>query len=141
MTSASQALPQQVDWLVDRFVDRTPGVANAVVVSADGLLLAISRDLARDAGDQLAAVTSGLSSLTMGAARVFDAGVVRQTIVEMDAGYLFVMGISDGSQLAVLTATTADIGQVGYEMAHLVSQVGPSLTPELRRELHHALPR
>ena len=30
---------QNLNWLVTNFVDRVPGVAHAVVVSADGLLL------------------------------------------------------------------------------------------------------
>lgn len=140
-TEPGTALPQQVDWLVDNFTEQVAGVANTIVVSADGLLLAMSRGLDRATGDQLAAVTSGIASLTAGAARVFDGGSVQQTIVEMDAGHLFVMSISDGSQLAVLASHRADIGQVGYEMAQLVTRVGPALTPELRRELHEALPR
>jgi predicted regulator of Ras-like GTPase activity (Roadblock/LC7/MglB family) len=140
-TTETSALRQQVDWLVDAFVERVPGVGNAVVVSSDGLLLAMSRGLDRAAGDQLAAVTSGLASLTAGASRVFDGGPVAQTVVEMHAGYLFVTTISDGSQLAVLASVDADIGQVGYEMAQLVQRVGTSLTPELRARLHAALPR
>lgn len=141
MSAAPSALPQQVDWLVDDFADRVPGVANALVVSSDGLLLAMSEGLTREAGDQIAAVTSGLASLTRGASRFLDGGPVTQTVVEMEAGYLFVMTISDGSHLAVLAGGTADIGQIGYEMARLVARVGASLTPELRARLHEALPR
>ena len=34
------------------------------------------------------------------------------------------MSVGDGSNLAVLTQESADIGQVGYEMALLVDRVG-----------------
>ncbi|MEU6647398.1 roadblock/LC7 domain-containing protein [Saccharomonospora sp. NPDC046836] len=122
-------------WLITDFVRRVPGAAHAVVVSADGLLLAASEGLPRDRADQLSAVASGLISLTLGAARCFEAGNVNQTVVEMEGGYLFLMSISDGSCLAVLAAPTADIGTVAYEMTLLVDRVGQQLTPELRAQL------
>lgn len=122
-------------WLVANFVERVPGVAHAVVVSADGLMLTSSARLPRDRADQLAAIASGVISLTQGAARCFDAGGVVQTIIEMDHGIVALMSISDGSCLAVLAAPTCDIGLVGYEMTLLVDRVGQILTPELRAEL------
>ena len=95
---------QDLSWLLANFADRVPGVAHAIAVSADGLLLAASRDLPRDRADQLAAIASGLVSLTQGAARCFEGGAVLQTVVEMDNGFLFLMSISDGSSFAVLAA-------------------------------------
>src|SRR3979409_1451740 len=92
---------QDLGWLLANFADRVPGVAHAIAVSADGLLLAASRDLPRDRADQLAAISSGLVSLTQGAARCFEGGAVLQTVVEMDNGFLFLMSISDGSSFAV----------------------------------------
>jgi len=132
---------QNINWLINNVVDNVPGVAHVIVVSADGLLLAVSSGLPRDRADQLAAVASGLSSLTQGAARVFEGGDVKQTIVEMEHGFLFVMSISDGSWLAVLASRSCDIGLVGYEMALLVSRAGEVLTPTLRVEMQAALPR
>ena len=63
---------QDLGWLLANFADRVPGVAHAVAVSADGLLLASSRDLPRDRADQLSAIASGLVSLTQGASRCFE---------------------------------------------------------------------
>jgi predicted regulator of Ras-like GTPase activity (Roadblock/LC7/MglB family) len=131
----AQAQPGQFSWLVNDFVDRVPGVAHAVVVSADGLLLTSSARLPLDRADQLAAVASGCVSLTRGAARCFEAGEVRETIVEMERGIMLLMAISDGSCLAVLAAPVSDIGQVAYEMTLLVDRVGQILTPELRAQL------
>src|SRR5919202_781945 len=84
--TAPQTQPSRFGWLVSNFAERVPGVAHAIVVSADGLLLTSSDRLPRDRADQLAAVASGLVSLTQGAARCFDAGGVIQTVVEMDRG-------------------------------------------------------
>lgn len=124
--------PDQFGWLVDDFVGRVPGVAHSVVVSADGLLLTASAHLPTDRADQLAAVTSGLISLTQGAARCFDAGQVVQTVVEMERGMVLLMTVGDGSCLAVLAAPDSDIGLIGYEMTLLVDRVGRQLSPELR---------
>jgi predicted regulator of Ras-like GTPase activity (Roadblock/LC7/MglB family) len=130
---------RDLNWLIDNFATRSPGVAHAMVVSADGLPVAVSQRLDPAMADQLAAIASGVASLSQGAARYFDAGTVKQTVVEMDRGFLFVMAISDGSCLAVLAASSCDVGGVGYEMATLVVRVGEVLTPCLRAELQAAL--
>jgi predicted regulator of Ras-like GTPase activity (Roadblock/LC7/MglB family) len=132
---------QNLNWLVSNFAKSVPGAAHAIVLSADGLLMAVSERLDRARADQLAAVASGLASLTQGAARIFTGGTVTQTIVEMERGFLMVMSVSDGSCLAVLAAPSCDIGLIGYEMALLVARTGEVLTPELRAELQAALPR
>jgi len=123
---------QDVSWLLNNFSFQVPGVAHVVAVSADGLLLASTNDLPVERADQLAAITAGVISLTDGASRAFEGGPIRQTIIEMDAGYLFLMSVSNGSALAVLAARTCDVGQVGYEMALLVDRVGGALTPGAR---------
>ncbi len=139
--TAPRTQPSQFGWLVDDFVGRVAGVAHSVVVSSDGLLLTASAHLPRDRADQLAAVASGLISLTQGAARCFEAGQVVQTVVEMERGIVLLMAISDGSCLAVLASPSCDIGLVGYEMTLLVERVGQLLTPQLRAELQSSLGR
>ncbi len=123
---------QDLNWLITNFAERVQSVAHAIVVTADGLPLAFSDGFPQDRADQLAAVTSGLTSLTQGAARVFEGGPVTQTVVEMRRGLLLVMTISDGSTLAVLASADSDMGLVAYEMALLVERVGQALTPALR---------
>ena len=126
---------KDLNWLVTNFVERVPAVAHAIVVSSDGLPVVSSQGFPPDRVDQLAAVTSGLTSLTTGAARIFEGGGVAQTVVEMHRGLLIVMAISDGSSLAVLASADCDMGLVAYEMALLVERVGRALTPQLRSTL------
>jgi predicted regulator of Ras-like GTPase activity (Roadblock/LC7/MglB family) len=128
---------QEMSWLLSNFADSVAGIAHVVAVSADGLLLASSRDLPADRGDQLAAIAAGVVSLTDGASRMFQAGGALQTVIEMDSGYLFLMSISDGSCMAVLAARSCDVGQVGYEMALLVERVGKALVPARREAMAH----
>lgn len=132
---------QNLNWLVSSFATRVAGVTRALVVSADGLLIAMSESVDRAKADQLAAITSGLSSLTHGAARCLGNQTVKQLIVEMEGEFLFVMSVSDGSALCVTASATADLGFVGYEMTLLVSRVGGALTPAMRFELQSSLPR
>lgn len=130
-----------LNWLLEGLCRRTTGVLHAIVVSSDGLLMAVSPGLDRPTADQLSAVTAGLASLTRGAARCFEGGAVRQVMVDMEEGFLFVTSISDGSSLAVVAADDADIGLVGYEMATFVNQASRVLTPTLVTELRTRLPR
>jgi uncharacterized protein len=139
--TVTQARPERFGWLVDDFVNRVPGVAHALVVSAEGMPMTASAHLPRDRADQLAAVASGLVSLAQGAARCFDAGQVVQTVVELERGIMLLMSISDGSSLAVLAAPTCDIGLVGYEMTLLVDRVGQQLTPQVRTGVYGAIGR
>jgi uncharacterized protein len=126
--------PGDLSWLITTFVTRTADVAHAVVVSSDGLPLAFNDGFPQERADQLAAVTSGLSSLTQGASRVFEGGLVVQTIVELERGVVLVMMVSTGASLAVLASPTCDLGLVAYEMTLLVERVGKFLSPTTRSQ-------
>jgi predicted regulator of Ras-like GTPase activity (Roadblock/LC7/MglB family) len=131
---SSKPYRQELNWLVTEFTTRVADVAHAIVVSADGVPLALSTGIPVDAVEQLAAITSGLTSLMQGAARVFEGGAPTQALVEMDGGLMFVKAVSDGSSLAVLTAPECDTRQISYEMTLLVEAVGELLTPAIRSE-------
>ncbi|WP_420115606.1 roadblock/LC7 domain-containing protein, partial [Micromonospora sp.] len=79
---------RDLDWVMSRFVDDVPDAAHAILVSADGLLMASSTSIPGERAEQVAAVSSGLASLAVGAARLFEGGSVMQTIVEMEMGFL-----------------------------------------------------
>jgi uncharacterized protein len=118
---------QDLNRLVTSFTEQVPAVAHAAVVSGDGLPLAASAGLPRDQIDQLAAVTSGITKMVQGAARIFQGGPVAQAVVVMEQGTLIMMTLDSNSVLAVLTAPECDMGSVAYEMTLLGDQVGPAL--------------
>jgi predicted regulator of Ras-like GTPase activity (Roadblock/LC7/MglB family) len=128
----SSVYRQDLNWLITGFTSRVADVAHAIVVSADGVPLAVSQYLPQDCVGQFAAITSGLVSLVQGAARIFEAGLATQALVEMENGLLFVMAISDGSCLAALAGAQCDTAVVSYEMTLLVEAVGDILTPAAR---------
>ena len=83
MTRATQR--ESLDWLVTKFADEVSGVAHAILVSADGLLMAASSRMPTERADQLAAVASGLASLATGSA------VSNACIFSSDSGYFFIL--------------------------------------------------
>ncbi len=123
------------NWLLTNFAQSTSGVTDAVAVSSDGLLMAMSSSLERAGAEQLAAIIAGMTSLAESTARCFALGALDQVIVAMTGGYLFVSSVSDGSRLGVLADRRCDVGAVGYQMTMLVERVGAALTPALVAEL------
>ena len=122
----------QLSWLLDNLVGRVEHVRQAVILSRDGLVVATSQNMDRKDGDHLSALAAGVQSLGRGAGRHFGGGEVRQTIIEMSAGFLFVTAAGHGTCLAVLTASDADVGLIAYEMAILVQRTGDHLQVNTR---------
>ncbi|GGV78885.1 roadblock/LC7 domain-containing protein [Streptomyces gelaticus] len=142
---------RNLHWLLSNLVEEVPGVHSVTVVSSDGLML-LSSDpghlAARSTGGQdgpkgssadLATIVSGIGSLTIGAAKLMDGGGVKQTMVAMDEGSVFVMSISDGSLLGVHATPDCDMSVIAYHMALFVGRAGHVLTPELRSELRKSM--
>ena len=115
-------------WLLDDLVERVPPVRQAVVLSADGLLMGASAGLGREDAEHLSAMAAGFQSLAKGASRHFRAGPVRQTVVELESAFLLVTAAGQGACLAVLAGSDADLGLIAYEMAMLVTRVGQKLS-------------
>ncbi|MFJ8855076.1 roadblock/LC7 domain-containing protein [Streptomyces sp. NPDC102437] len=141
---------RNLHWLLSNLVEEVPGVHSVTVVSSDGLML-LSSDpghlIARTDGQggprgssaDLATIVSGIGSLTIGAAKLMDGGGVKQTMVAMDEGSVFVMSISDGSLLGVHATPDCDMSVIAYHMALFVGRAGHVLTPELRSELRKSM--
>ncbi|MFI6867648.1 roadblock/LC7 domain-containing protein [Nocardia sp. NPDC050406] len=140
-THYSETDPHTFNWLLADFVRTTSGVRDAVAVSSDGLLTAMSAGLDRTGADRLAAIVSGLSSLSRSASRSYDFDGLRLIMIEMDRGFLLVSAVSDGSCIGVIAESDADVGLVGYQMAVLADRAGNLLTPALVSELRESLAR
>ncbi|MFF4253368.1 roadblock/LC7 domain-containing protein [Streptomyces sp. NPDC001663] len=132
---------QTFNWLLANFVKNTDGVRDAVAVSSDGLLIAVSDGLGRTEADHLAAIVSGLSSLARSASKRYGFDGVKLIMIEMGRGFLLVSAVRDGSCLGVLADSSGELGLVGYEMAVLAERAGDLLTPALIADLRQALPR
>ncbi|MEN8650938.1 roadblock/LC7 domain-containing protein [Streptomyces sp. 21So2-11] len=144
---------RNLHWLLSNLVEEVPGLLSVAVVSSDGLLLlssdpdravgpaaaATRQDGPKGSSADLATIVSGLASLTQGAAKLMDGGGVKQTMISMADGSVFVMSISDGSLLGVHATPDCDMSVVAYHMALFVGRAGHVLTPELRSELRKSM--
>ena len=122
----------QLNWLLDNLVDQVEHVQRALVLSRDGLVVAASRRLTPEDSEHLSALAAGLQSLARGTGRHFRAGEVRQTIIEMESAFLFVIAAGQGTCLAVLTSADPNVGLIAYEMAMLVRRMGKYIAAEPR---------
>ena len=120
------------DRLLTDFAERVPGVLRATVVTADGVLVAVSDRTQPDQLEPLSAIAAALISLASAAARIFDGGAVTQALVTMARSTLVIMATDHGASLAVLTIATADLDMVAYEMTMLVEESGSSFIPPAR---------
>lgn len=142
---------RNLHWLLTNLVEEVPGLLSVAVVSSDGLMLLSSDPGRNQPTDQqaprgpkgssadLATIVSGVGSLTIGASKLMGAGGVKQTMVAMEEGSLFVMSISDGSLLGVHATPDCDMSVIAYHMALFVGRAGHVLTPELRSELRQSM--
>ncbi|MEV3927215.1 roadblock/LC7 domain-containing protein [Actinomadura coerulea] len=141
-------------WLLQEFTSRVAGVTHAVLVSTDGLKMAVS-GLDTDAADRTAAWMSSLHSLARSASTLIEApdGGFRQLVIE-DASFLVFVMSADfaaatgpslqpgaesglvGCVLGVLADPDADVGMVGYEITLLVKSVSEHLTTATRGGRH-----
>jgi predicted regulator of Ras-like GTPase activity (Roadblock/LC7/MglB family) len=122
----------ELDWLLATMVEKVDHVRQAIILSADGLVLATSPEITKDDADHLAALSAGMQSLARGASQQLSGGDVRQTVVEMDQALLFIAAAGSGTCLAVAADVEADAGQIAYEMTVLVKRVGKHMVANPR---------
>lgn len=113
--------------LLNDTVRRGPQAVHAIVVSADGLLLASSEGLGGDQARQLSAVASGFHRLAEDTGRHFGGDAVLQTVVKMERGCLLVCAAGENACLAVLAPEGADTGLVASGVTRLADRVGQHL--------------
>jgi predicted regulator of Ras-like GTPase activity (Roadblock/LC7/MglB family) len=126
----------QLGWLLDNLVARVANVRQALLLSRDGLVVARSQNMSREEADNLSALAAGVHSLARGIGKQVGNEEVRQTIIEMDSAFLFVMAAGQGTCLAVLASADANLGVMAYEMAMLVRRMGVHLTAGPRQADH-----
>jgi predicted regulator of Ras-like GTPase activity (Roadblock/LC7/MglB family) len=125
---------EKLNWLLESLLERTPGARHALVLSRDGLKLCRTPELSIDRADQLAAIASGIQSLTHGASMEFGdgSGGVRQAMAEFYGGILFIVEAGAGAHLAVVADEDSDVGLIGHNMSELIEQLGEHLSAEPR---------
>jgi predicted regulator of Ras-like GTPase activity (Roadblock/LC7/MglB family) len=131
---------QDLVWSVESFARVTGQVVDAVLVSTDGLLLAVGGETDRASGERLSAIVSGMSSLAANAGVSHGLGRPDKVIVESENGTLVVMPLTLGALLGVVVVPGAMLSTVANAMAVLINRVNGLLTQELVWELQDAVP-
>jgi predicted regulator of Ras-like GTPase activity (Roadblock/LC7/MglB family) len=122
-------------WLLDRFATETAGVVDAIAVSSDGLLIAVSQLRDRDDSERLAAIVSGITSLAAGVSGNYALGGLNKVIIDLEGGHVLVSAIGNGAVLGVVASKEAKLGNIAYEMTLFANRAGAALTPQLVMEL------
>jgi predicted regulator of Ras-like GTPase activity (Roadblock/LC7/MglB family) len=145
-TSTQQATPGDLraaaadfTWLLKNFATETAGVVDAIAVSSDGLLIAVSQ--LRDSSDseRLAAIVSGITSLAAGVAGNYGLGDLNKVIIELEEGHVLVSAIGSGAVLGVVTSKEAKLGNIAFEMTVFANRAGVALSPQLVLELKNTV--
>ncbi|RSS70311.1 roadblock/LC7 domain-containing protein [Streptomyces sp. WAC06614] len=118
-----------LSWMLDSALE-IPGALHAVLVSADGLLMARTKDIGKDSADTVAAAMSGVQSLSRTLGFFIDENPQqwRQTLVEFDGGWVFLISAGEGAYLGVSASPDVDMQDITFRMQQLVGQLGKALT-------------
>jgi predicted regulator of Ras-like GTPase activity (Roadblock/LC7/MglB family) len=124
----------KLGWMLDDAL-RMPETRYAILLSADGLLMAHSERIGRDDAERQAAGMSGLQSLARGTAEFCGdpATPWRQTVSEFDDGYVFLVAAGPGAYVAVSAGQHVDMEAVSFRLQELVQRLGKELTSPPRR--------
>jgi predicted regulator of Ras-like GTPase activity (Roadblock/LC7/MglB family) len=103
--------------LLDELAGALPGTEGVVVLSADGLELAMSAATRPDRASHLAAVAAGLHAIADAANRNNGGRRVDQTVVEMDYRMLVIVPLAVGALLAVVFDAVTDLSGAREKIA------------------------
>ncbi|MFF3846261.1 roadblock/LC7 domain-containing protein [Streptomyces sp. NPDC002328] len=125
-----------LSWMLDSALE-IPGALHAVLISADGLLMARTQDFGKDDADRVAAAMSGVQSLSRSLAFFCEDATQRwrQTLVEFDGGWVFLISAGEGAYLGVSASPEVDMADITFRMQQLVGQLGKALTTPPRENL------
>ena len=145
-TPASDAKPTDLraaaadfTWLLNRFATETAGVVDAIAVSSDGLLIAVSALREHADSERLAAIVSGITSLAAGASGNYGLGGLNKVIIDLEGGHVLVSAIGSGAVLGVVTGKEAKLGNIAYEMTVFANRAGTALSPQVVLELKNTV--
>ncbi|WP_405966017.1 roadblock/LC7 domain-containing protein (plasmid) [Streptomyces sp. NBC_00723] len=134
----------QMTRLLEQFVDDTPGVTDALLLSRDGMQQVRCSHMEADWADELAAAFAGMAGLAAGVSGPMRAKLPpQQVLVERDDALFLVTdagvgrafnksGGSVATVLVVLARADANIGTVAYATGRLVTRFAPFMTTPVR---------
>jgi hypothetical protein len=130
---ATPVLRPDLNWLLDDFCAHHPPTSGALAVSGDGMLLASSNRLNKDAADTVGASINAIVSLGRGAAKALGAGTLENAVLQLSGGWVLAYAPSDHVVLVVLAPIEGtDLGAVQHGIVRLGHRIGEALDPGTR---------
>ncbi|MET9091218.1 MULTISPECIES: roadblock/LC7 domain-containing protein [Streptomyces] len=124
-----------LSWVLNDVL-QVPGARHAILVSADGLLLANSSEIGRDDAETVAAAMSSMQSLSRAVAPFIgtrNPGRWRQTLLEYEDGWIFLIAAGTGAYLAATAAADVDMEAMSFRMQQQVTALGKAMTTPPRQ--------
>jgi len=113
--------------LLDQLHGRLPGTDGVVLLSADGVELAVSSSTRTDKAAQVSAVAAGLFAIAEAADRNNGGRRVDQCVVEMDYRMLVVVPVTGQMLLAVVFDAVNDLSGTRERIATFADRLGVRL--------------
>jgi predicted regulator of Ras-like GTPase activity (Roadblock/LC7/MglB family) len=114
--------------LLDRLHGQLPGTEGVVLLSADGVELAMSAGTRTDRAAQLSAVAAGLHAIAAAADRNNGGRRVDQCVVEMDYRMLVIVPVTAEMLLAVVFDAVSDLSGTRERIATFAARLGVRLS-------------
>lgn len=124
-----------LSWVLNDVL-QVPGAQHAILVSSDGLLLASSDEIGRDDAETVAAAMSSMQSLSRAVAPFVgrqSPGRWRQTLLEYEGGWIFLIAAGSGAYLAAAAVADVDMEAMSFRMQQLVSALGKAMSTPPRQ--------
>jgi predicted regulator of Ras-like GTPase activity (Roadblock/LC7/MglB family) len=119
-----------LSWVLNGVLE-VRGARHAILVSADGLLMQRSDHISRDEAEKNAAAMSSIQSLCRAVSGFVDGGgpgLWKQTLVEYDGGWIFLVAAGSGAYLAVSAALDVDMEAMSFRMQKTVSALREAMS-------------
>jgi predicted regulator of Ras-like GTPase activity (Roadblock/LC7/MglB family) len=113
--------------LLDQLHGELPGTEGVVLLSADGVELAMSAATRTDRAAQLSAVAAGLHAIAVAADRINGGRRVDQSVVEMDHRMLVIVPVTGQLLLAVVFDAVSDLSGTRQRIATFAGRLGVRL--------------
>ncbi|MFE9613292.1 roadblock/LC7 domain-containing protein [Streptomyces sp. NPDC006012] len=118
-----------LSWVLNDVLE-VRGARHGILVSGDGLLLHRSDDISRDDAETNAAAMSSMQSLSRAVAGFSGGGhgFWKQTLLEYDDGWIFLIAAGQGSYLAVSAALDVDMEAMSFRMQKTVTALSKAMS-------------
>ncbi|MEV8605610.1 roadblock/LC7 domain-containing protein [Streptomyces griseoviridis] len=115
-----------LSWILNKLLAESAHGRHAVLAAADGLPIVASQDVDRALADSVAALASGLLSLSRSGARFVSGNVSpwQLTMSTYADGYLFIMAAAEGTFLVTSAGPDVDISAFSHAMRTTIDRLG-----------------